>query len=139
MRPASVSSASVSSAAGFVAVTTAALAALVLCAGPAAAAEPVLDVEQGRAGAHLNHDETVWLAGGPIPALVTMVIPPGVIGAGLQPDTKLWRDENGNIHASLRQVISESARHPDGTVSIFLNAPGTRHGRVLDVYQDWSD
>jgi len=128
-----------SAAAGFASAGTAALAALAIGAGSAAAAEPVLDIDQGRAGAHLNHDETVWLASGPIPALVTMVIPPDRMGAGLHPGTMLWRDENGNIRASLRQVIAESARHPDGTVSIFLNAPGTHDGRTLDVYQDWSD
>ncbi|WP_067861697.1 hypothetical protein [Nocardia shimofusensis] len=124
---------------GLASVATGALAALAICAGPATAAEPVLAIDQGRAGVHLNHDETVWLAGGPIPALVTMVIPPSSLGAGLHPDTALWRDGNGNIRASLRQVISESARHPDGTVSIFLNAPGTHNGRVIDVYQNWGD
>lgn len=135
MRSASISSVAV----GFALAGTAVLATVAIGAGSAAAAEPVLDIGQSRAGVHLDHDETTWLAGGPIPALVSMVIPPWQMGAGLHPDTMLWRDENGNIRASLRQVISESARHPDGTVSIYLNAPGTHDGRVLDVYQNWGD
>ncbi|MBF6420861.1 hypothetical protein IU436_20200 [Nocardia farcinica] len=109
-----------------------------LGAGTAAAADPLLDLDEGRIGVQLNHNETVALAGGPVPAVVSMVVPLNRMGAGLHPETRLWRDENGSVHASLRQVIAESARHPDGTVSIYLNAPGTRNGRVLDVYQNWT-
>ncbi|HLS76541.1 MAG TPA: hypothetical protein VK083_07115 [Nocardia sp.] len=127
------------SAAAGLAVAAGALAVSVFAAPSASAVEPVLDIGDGRVGAHLNHEETVWLAGGPIPAMVTRIIPPGVIGAGMHPDTKLWRDDQGNIRASLRQVIAESAREPDGTVSIFLNAPGTHDGRLLDIYQNWGD
>ncbi|RDI52011.1 hypothetical protein [Nocardia mexicana] len=104
----------------------------------AAAGTPVAQPDQGRIGMNLSHDETAALADGPVPALVTKVIPQSRMGAGLQPDTQLYRDENGNIHASLRQVINEAADHPDGTVTIYLNAPGTHGSRVLDIYQRWN-
>ncbi|WP_067844607.1 hypothetical protein [Nocardia lijiangensis] len=127
----------------FTFVSTAALAvfttaAAVFGAGTAAAAVPVADPEQGRVGVRLTHEETVGLAGGPAPALVTMFLPLDRIGAGLHQDTKLYRDQSGGVHASLRQVIAETASHPDGSVTLYLNAPWMRNGRVLDVYQSWT-
>ncbi|MEV4128309.1 hypothetical protein [Nocardia sp. NPDC049707] len=104
--------------------------------GTAAAADPLSQPD--RVGLHLDHAETTALGDGPLPALVTMVVPLNRIGAGLKGDTEIHRDENGGVHASLRQVIMEAADHPDGTVTLYLNAPGTRNGRVLDVYQNWS-
>ncbi|WP_280234162.1 hypothetical protein [Nocardia cyriacigeorgica] len=118
----------------FLAFATAA----VFGAGSAAAADPIIDPAQSRVGVHLNHAETTALAGGPIPALVTMVVPANRIGAGLDNDTRIYRDENGAVHATLRQIVSEAASMPDGTVTILVNAPGTRNGRVFDVYQQWN-
>ncbi|MEU1957278.1 hypothetical protein [Nocardia rhamnosiphila] len=107
-----------------------------LGAGTAAAAEPVVDPDNARAGFRLNQPETAALAAGPIPALVDHVIPPSQIGAGLDSDTRLYRDENGGVHASLRQVILESADN-DGSVLVFFHVPGAPHGRVFDIYQQW--
>jgi hypothetical protein len=112
--------------------TTAAL----LGAGSAAAVEPI--AQPDRIGAHLSHEETATIADGPLPALVAMIVPLNRIGAGLKSDTEIYRDDGGAVHASLRQVIAEAAGHPDGTVSLYLNAPGTRNGRVLDIYQQWN-
>ncbi|MEV0033119.1 hypothetical protein [Nocardia sp. NPDC050793] len=127
----------------FALVSTAALAvftsaAALFGAGTAAAADPIADLEQGRVGARLTHEETAALAGGPGPALITMFVPLDRIGAGLHKETELFRDQTGGVRATLRQVIAESASHPDGSVTIYLNAPWTRNGRVLDVYQNWT-
>ncbi|MEU7630598.1 hypothetical protein AB0C34_11495 [Nocardia sp. NPDC049220] len=108
-----------------------------LGAGSAGAVEPIEQLDQGRVGVRLDHAETKALAGGPIPALVTMVVPLDRIGAGLKSDTAIYRDHNGGVHASLRQVMLEAANRPDGTITLYLNAPGTRDGRVLDIYQNW--
>ena len=113
------------------------LAGTIAAAAAAGAVAPVIQPDQGRAGVILSHDETGALADGPLPALVTMVIPENRIGAGLKPDTELYHDQNGNVHASLRQVIQEAASHPDGSVAVFLNAPGSHGTRILDVYQQW--
>ncbi len=104
--------------------------------GTAAAADPISQPD--RIGLHLNHAETAALGDGPLPALVTMVVPLDRIGAGLKSDTEIYHDQNGGVHASLRQVITEAADHPDGTVILYVNAPGTRGGRMLDIYQNWS-
>ncbi len=106
-------------------------------AGTASAFEPVTEPDQGRVGIDLTHDETVSLADGPIPALLSMVVSPGHLGAGLQPDTQLDRDSTGGVHASIRQVIMEPAAHSDGTVTIYLDFPGSHGPRILDVYQHW--
>ncbi|MEV6428575.1 hypothetical protein [Nocardia sp. NPDC051463] len=112
--------------------TTAAL----LGAGTAAAAEPI--GQPDRIGVRLSHQETAAIADGPLPALVSMLVPPNRIGAGLKSDTAIYHDSNGNVHASLRQVMTEAASHPDGTITLYINAPGTRDGRVLDIYQQWN-
>ncbi|MGY4100979.1 hypothetical protein ACW2Q0_15685 [Nocardia sp. R16R-3T] len=114
----------------------AALAALVTFGTGTAAAADLIS-QPDRIGLHLDHTETVALGDGPLPALVTMVVPLDRIGAGLKSDTEIYRDENGGVHASLRQVIMEAAGHPDGTVTLYVNAPGARGGRMLDVYQNW--
>ncbi|MFR9753774.1 hypothetical protein ACL02S_22435 [Nocardia sp. 004] len=101
-------------------------------------AEPLDQLGQGRIGIHLDHNATTTLADGPIPAVITMVIPPNRIGAGLKDDSAIYRDEYGAVHASLRQVVLEAANRPDGTVTVYLNAPGTRDGRILDIYQHWN-
>ncbi|AYF73547.1 hypothetical protein D7D52_06405 [Nocardia yunnanensis] len=106
-------------------------------AGAAAAGVPIVQIDQGRVGMLLSHDETVAVADGPTPAVVSMFVPLSRMGAGLQPDTRITKDEKGGVHASLRQVIMEAGDHPDGNVLIYVNAPGTRGGRVLDVYQNW--
>ncbi|WP_433711974.1 hypothetical protein ACQP2U_38065 [Nocardia sp. CA-084685] len=111
-------------------------AAVAFGAGTAAAADPVSQPD--RIGLHLNHEETAALGDGPVPALITMVVPLNRIGAGLESDTEIYRDENGGVHASLREVIMEAASHPDGTVTLYLNAPGTKDGRTLDIYQSWN-
>ncbi|WP_024801979.1 hypothetical protein [Nocardia sp. BMG51109] len=116
---------------------TAGAAAAVCGAGQAAAGVPVAQPDQGRVGMTLSHQETTALAEGPVPALVTKVVPPSRMGAALQPDTQLYRDDDGNVHASLRQVIGEAADRPDGNVTVYLNAPGTHGSRVLDIYQNW--
>jgi hypothetical protein len=105
-------------------------------AGSAAAVDPI--GQSDRVGLHLDHAETAALGDGPLPALITMVVPLNRIGAGLKGDTEIYRDQNGGVHASLRQVITEAASHPDGTVVLYLNAPGTRNGRTLDIYQNWN-
>ncbi|MEU5404572.1 hypothetical protein [Nocardia asteroides] len=109
---------------------------VVLGAGPATALAP--QIHPDRIGAQLSHEETVALGAGPVPALTAMIVPANRIGAGLHGDTTLYRDADGGIHATLRQVVTEAASHPDGTVSVYLNAPGTRGGRVVDVYQQWA-
>lgn len=107
-----------------------------LGAGSAAAAEPVVDTENARAGLRLNQAETAALAAGPVPALVDQVVPASRIGAGLNSDTRLYRDENGGVHASLRQVMLESVDN-GGSVIVFVHVPGAPHGRVFDIYQQW--
>ncbi|WP_198347834.1 hypothetical protein [Nocardia terrae] len=119
---------------GIVAMTTGVLAA----AGAAGAGVPVAQVDQGRVGVVLSHDETVAIADGPIPAVISMFVPLSRMGAGLQPDTQIYKDDKGGVHASLRQVVMEAGDHPDGTVVVFFNAPGSHGGRVLDVYQNWN-
>ncbi|PXX65004.1 hypothetical protein DFR70_10465 [Nocardia tenerifensis] len=111
-------------------------AAVAFGAGAAAAVEPI--AQPDRIGVQLSHAETQAVAGGPLPAVVTMFVPLNRIGVGLKADTGIYKDENGGVHASLRQAIGEAANHPDGTITLFVNAPGTRNGRVLDVYQNWS-
>lgn len=108
---------------------------VLLGAGSATAFAP--QAQPDRIGAQLSHEETVALGAGPIPAITAMFVPAQRIGAGLHTDTELYRDADGGIRATLRQVVTEAGAHPDGTVSIFLNAPGTRGGRVVDVYQQW--
>ncbi|WP_245669443.1 hypothetical protein [Nocardia speluncae] len=105
-------------------------------AGTAAAAEPVVDPDNARAGLRLNQAETAALAGGPVPALVDQVVPASRIGAGLHGGTRLYRDEDGGVHASLRQVMLESVDN-DGSVIVFVHVPGAPHGRVFDIYQQW--
>ncbi|WP_157574482.1 hypothetical protein [Nocardia jejuensis] len=122
---------------GLLAVVAVVGAASSVGAGSAAAGAPVVQLDQGRVGVALSHDETAAIAAGPVPALVSMVVPLSRMGAGLRPDTEIYKDERGGVHASLRQVMSEAAEHPDGSVSLYFNAPGTRNGRVLDVYQNW--
>ncbi|WP_227997234.1 hypothetical protein [Nocardia australiensis] len=107
-----------------------------LGAGSASAVAPVGQTD--RIGVSLSHEETAAIAGGPLPALVTMFVPPSRIGAGLESGTEIHRDENGGVHASLRQIMTEAATHPDGSVTVFVNVPGTRGGRVLDIYQQWN-
>ncbi|MFE7800623.1 hypothetical protein [Nocardia sp. NPDC057440] len=111
-------------------------AAALLGAGTAAAVEPI--GQPDRVGVRLSHQETTAIADGPLPALVSMLVPPNRIGAGLKSDTRIYHDDSGNVHASLRQVMVEAASHPDGTITVYLNAPGTRDGRVLDIYQQWN-
>ena len=121
----------------FAIVLSAAAAAALVGAGAAGAAAPAVQPDQGRIGVTLSHDETAALADGPVPGLVTKVIPQSRMGASLQPDTDLYRDSEGNVHASLRQVVMETAEHPDGTMAVYLNAPGTHGSRMMDVYQNW--
>ncbi|WP_280216630.1 hypothetical protein [Nocardia neocaledoniensis] len=109
---------------------------VILGAGSAAAFVP--QAQPDRIGAQLNHEETVALGAGPIPALTAMFVPANRIGAGLHSETNLHRDADGGIRATLRQVVTEAASHPDGTVTVYLNAPGARGGRVVDVYQQWA-
>lgn len=113
-------------------------AAVLAGAGYATAAEPIFEPNQGRIGLQLSHQETVTLAGGPVPALVTKFVPLNRIGAGLHGDTSIRRDDSGGVHASLRAVILEAAGHPDGTATVYFNAPGAKDGRVLDIYQNWN-
>ncbi|MFB7876488.1 MULTISPECIES: hypothetical protein [unclassified Nocardia] len=113
------------------------VAAGVLFGAPAAGALAP-QIQPDRIGVTLSHEETVALGAGPIPAVTAMFVPPDRIGAGLHSDTALYRDERGGVHATLRQVVTEAAGHPDGTVSVYLNAPGTRGGRLLDIYQAWT-
>ncbi len=117
---------------------TMAAAAVIGGIGTAGAATPIAMPDEGRIGLTLSHDETAALADGPVPALVAMLVPPSRTGAGLRPDTQLYRDDNGGIHATLRQVILEASEHPDGTVTLYLNAPGSRGPRLVDVYQRWN-
>ncbi|WP_216901727.1 hypothetical protein [Nocardia alni] len=107
-------------------------------AAPAQAAQPIPQPEQGRIGVALSHEETAALADGPVPALVSKVIPLNRMGAGLRSDSQLERDARGGVHASLRQLLAESAAHPDGHVIVFLDAPGSHGPRVLDVYERWN-
>lgn len=118
---------------GIAAITAGAVAA----GGAASAGVPFAQIDQGRVGVALSHDETVAIADGPIPAVISMFVPLSRMGAGLQPDTSIYKDDKGGVHASLRQVIMEADDHPDGSVVVFFNAPGTRGGRVLDIYQNW--
>ncbi|MGW4351270.1 hypothetical protein ACWELJ_04190 [Nocardia sp. NPDC004582] len=119
---------------GIIAVT----AGLAAASGVAQAGVPVVQPDQGRVGVALSHQETVAIADGPLPAVISMFVPLSRMGAGLQPDTTIYKDDKGGVHASLRQVMMEAADHPDGTVTLFVNLPGTKGGRVLDVYQNWN-
>jgi hypothetical protein len=103
----------------------------------AAAIAPVAQLDEGRIGVTLSHEETVALSSGPLPALIGMLVPAGRVGAGLHRETQLYQDDRGGVHASLRQVVLEAADHPDGTVSFYLDAPGSHGARLLDVYQRW--
>ncbi|WP_245400264.1 hypothetical protein [Nocardia albiluteola] len=102
-----------------------------------AVALPLVQPNQGRLGVSLSHDETATLADGPVPALVSKVLPVSLMGAGLRPDSRIYRDERGGVHASLRDLLLESADHPDGNVIVYLDAPGTHGSRVLDIYEHW--
>ncbi|MFD7844685.1 hypothetical protein ACFV4K_17325 [Nocardia sp. NPDC059764] len=106
--------------------------------GVAQAGVPLVQIDQGRVGVALSHQETVAIADGPLPAVVSIFVPLSRMGAGLEPDTTIYKDDKGGVHASLRQVMMEAADHPDGTVTLFVNLPGTKGGRVLDVYQNWN-
>lgn len=105
--------------------------------GQAFAGAPIVQPDQGRVGMVLSHDETAALASGPVPAVVSMFVPLSRMGAGLHPDTNIYRDDSGGVHASLRQVVMEAADHPDGSIVVYFNTPGSRGGRVLDIYQNW--
>ncbi|MTE16536.1 hypothetical protein GLP40_27710 [Nocardia sp. CT2-14] len=107
-------------------------------AGVAAAGVPVVQIDHGQVGVALSHEETAAMADGPAPAIISMFVPLSRMGARLQPDTAIYKDDRGGVHASLRQVIMEAAEHPDGNVVLFLNLPGSPGGRVLDVYQYWN-
>lgn len=119
---------------GIIAVT----AGLAAAPGVAQAGVPLVQIDQGRVGVALSHQETAAIADGPLPAVVSMFVPLSRMGAGLEPDTTIYKDDKGGVHASLRQVMMEAAEHPDGTVTLFVNLPGTKGGRVLDVYQNWN-
>lgn len=123
------------------ALTGAALTATTGAAAPVdqgqAVAMPLVQPDQGRIGVNLSHDETATLADGPVPALVSKVLPLSLMGAGLRPDSRIYRDEHGGVHASLRELLLESADHPDGNVIVYLDAPGTHGSRVLDIYEHW--
>ncbi|MBY8855577.1 hypothetical protein K7711_03730 [Nocardia sp. CA2R105] len=109
------------------------------CAATAASAGAlVAQPDQGRIGISLSHAETAALADGPVPAMVTKVVPLNRMGAGLHPGSQIQRDQHGGVHASLREVLLESAAHPDGNVVVFLDAPGTHGPRVLDIYEHWN-
>lgn len=114
-----------------------AVAGTALGSGAATAFAP--QVQPDRIGAQLSHEQTVALGAGPIPAITSMFVPANRIGAGLHRDTTLRREGDGGVRATLRQVVTEAASHPDGTVTVYLNAPGTRGGRVFDIYQHWTD
>lgn len=120
-------------AAGF----TAAAAAALCGTANANAVSPTVNVDDNRVGIDLTHDETAALAEGPLPALIGMVVPAGRVGAGLHQDTQLYRDDLGGVHASLREVLLESVEHPNGSVTVFLNLPGSHGPRLLDIYQRW--
>jgi hypothetical protein len=106
-------------------------------AARAAAGAPIVQPDQGRVGVVLSHDETAALADGPIPALVSSVVPLSRMGAGLHAGSQLERDTHGGVHASLRQLLLESVDHPDGHAIVFLDVPGSHGPRLLDVYQRW--
>lgn len=109
---------------------------VLLGAGSATAIAP--QAQPDRIGASLSHEETAALGAGPIPAITAMFVPAHRIGAGLHPDSRL-RSDTGGVRATLRQVVTEAAAHPDGTVTVYLNAPGTRGGRLFDIYQQWAN
>ncbi|WP_155982052.1 hypothetical protein [Nocardia sp. BMG111209] len=117
---------------------TIAAGAVLFGAGTAAAIVPVAQPDDARIGVQLDHGETKALAQGPLPALIGMIVPAGRVGAGLHQDTQLFKDDRGGVHASLRQVIMEAADHQDGSVSFFLDVPGSHGPRVLDIYQRWN-
>ncbi|MFF3571699.1 hypothetical protein [Nocardia jiangxiensis] len=121
------------------ATLTALMGTALTCAATAASAGAlVAQPDQGRIGISLSHAETAALADGPVPALVTKVVPLNRMGAGLHPGSRIQRDQHGGVHASLREVLLESAAHPDGNVVVFLDAPGTHGPRVLDIYEHWN-
>jgi len=111
--------------------------AALIATATASAALPLVQPEQGRIGVDLSHGETAALADGPLPALISKVVPLSRMGAGLRPDTRIYRDEHGGVHASLRELLLESADHPGGHVLVYLDAPGTHGTRVLDIYERW--
>lgn len=119
-------------------LTALAGAALTCAAAESSAAAIVAQPDQGRIGVSLSHSETAALADGPVPALVSRVVPLSRMGAGLHPGSQIYRDPHGGVHASLRELLLESAAHPDGNVVVYLDAPGTHGSRLLDIYEHWS-
>ncbi|WP_245718256.1 hypothetical protein [Nocardia miyunensis] len=113
-------------------------AALTCAATEASAGALVAQPDQGRIGISLSHEETAALAEGPVPALVSRVVPLNRMGAGLHPGSQIYRDQHGGVHASPRELLLESAAHPNGNVVVYLDAPGTHGPRVLDIYEHWN-
>ncbi|MBO0854923.1 MAG: hypothetical protein J2P18_14315 [Nocardia sp.] len=119
------------------AVLSTALAGLIAGAAQADAVTPIVQPDQGRGGIGLSHDETAAVADGPLPALLTEFVPSNRIGAGLRPDTQIYHDPQGRVHASMRDVVSEAAQHSDGSIAVLVNVPGSHGTRLIDVYQRW--
>ncbi|MFI6172367.1 hypothetical protein ACIBCN_36700 [Nocardia sp. NPDC051052] len=113
-------------------VATGAAAAAVIGAGSASAVVPIAAPEAGIYGVQLSPGETQAMANGPLPALISQVVPHSALSVGIEDDSALDQDDD-NVYASLREVIGEAASRPNGKVDLFL-APGPE----LVIFQDWS-
>ncbi|MFF0491426.1 hypothetical protein ACWDSJ_06425 [Nocardia sp. NPDC003482] len=104
-------------------------------AGPAAAFKPVInDTESGIVlGVGLDHNETVAVAGSPVPAVLQRVFP----------NTQYWVDAKSQlpqddyyVYADLPAVFTEAARAPQGRIGFALVNPSVYQGHNTIVVQD---
>lgn len=118
---------SIAAAAG-IGVGVAAVAAI----GTAQAATPKVLPDIGAAGVAFNHQETVALAGTPVP---------NILGMGLlAPITSVHVDEHssievegGRVHADMPTVFQDAAAQPNGRITIAVVDPTRYNGKVLLV------
>ncbi|UFS93410.1 hypothetical protein [Nocardia huaxiensis] len=73
-------------------------------------------------GLTLTHDETVAVANSPIPAILDGVIPNSELRYALNPGSTV-PVQDSRTDASVSDVVTEAARHPDGIVSLVFTDP----------------
>jgi hypothetical protein len=91
-------------------------------AGPAAAADPIVNPKTGGYGVELSHGETETLANGPIPALIDNALPGNALSVAIRPDSQL-RVSGNRVYTDLPGVTREAADHPDGRIGLLID-PG---------------
>ncbi|MFI5777073.1 hypothetical protein [Nocardia sp. NPDC051570] len=102
-------------------------------AGPAAAFKPVINDPSGIiVGIGLDHNETVAVAGGPIPELLQRVFPSTQYW--VDPHSQLPQDDH-YVYADLPAVFTEAARAPRGQIGFALVNPGMYQGHNTIIVQ----